>query len=423
MRIENLYDSLIQESVSQIIYHAAPIASSIEIIKSNTLKSHAGAISFTRSLTGSYHISNRMMSVIFEMDGAKLNQRFKGTPYGTEEFSDDDWGIDAKPIMMGKRNGQLEDRILSKRIDNFLSYVTRIHIHIPKIYTAPMLSRTSSTRYTQDEFGDNYLDSLTQLLRLSQLIIKTRKDVLIHTSTIPHQKSGNTMSLQQLVGQASSILSNYGREFVKENKEVIITESPLPDTWDRSMFTGTRGTFKKMVEYAKARAAQVGKGSSRVAFEVPYEGRKTIIKVAHNQIKGLAQNQEEIDILTDGYLSSIGILIPIIDYDKTSRRPVWIHTEYAEQITMPKLESFFDGVKLSLILNSIEKERSNRKSTNDVLPDHIYNNYYYNKLRDLLLSAPELMVGDLRSPVNWGLYKGKPVIIDLGFTNKIQKLY
>ena len=90
-----------------------------------------------------------------------------------------------------------------------------------------------------------------------------------------------------------------------------IIEAPLPDDWDKRMFD--RSTpFKKMVAYAKERAKQVGRGSSRVAFEIPYQGRKTVIKVALNG-KGLAQNREEARLLSDGHIASIGIVIPLID--------------------------------------------------------------------------------------------------------------
>ena len=71
-------------------------------------------------------------------------------------------------------------------------------------------------------------------------------------------------------------------------KELLLESPPLPEDWDKDIFN-ERVPFKTRIEYAKARAEQVGKGSSRVAFVIPYQGRKTVLKVALNA-KGMAQN-------------------------------------------------------------------------------------------------------------------------------------
>ena len=203
----------------------------------------------------------------------------------------------------------------------------------------------------------------------------------------------------------------------------LLQEAPLPDDWDRSKFS-PRTSFRQMVAYAKERAIQIGRGSSRVAFEVPYQGRPTIIKVALNQ-KGIAQNQEETDLLDDGYLSKIGITIPMIDYDiENGRRITWIHTEKAEKITQKQLERFFGGVSLNAIIARIEYDKTGRRGwAYEELPDHIHENEYYDMLRDLLLNFPHINGSDLVRKANWGLYRGRPVIIDLGFTEESSKLY
>lgn len=89
----------------------------------------------------------------------------------------------------------------------------------------------------------------------------------------------------------------------------IISEAPLPDDWDKAVYT-PQTSYKKRIDYAVAKAQKLGKGSSRTAFTVTYEGRPTVLKVAHN-IKGMAQNEAEAELLSDGYLSGIGIMIPI----------------------------------------------------------------------------------------------------------------
>jgi hypothetical protein len=46
---------------------------------------------------------------------------------------------------------------------------------------------------------------------------------------------------------------------------------------------------------------------------IDYKGRPTVLKIALNA-KGIAQNEVESSLLNDGYLRSLGILIPIIDH-------------------------------------------------------------------------------------------------------------
>ena len=71
----------------------------------------------------------------------------------------------------------------------------------------------------------------------------------------------------------------------------IISEAPLPPEWDKSVFT-PNVAYKKRIDYAVERAHRLGRGSSRTAVEIMYEGRATVLKVAHN-IKGMAQNAAE----------------------------------------------------------------------------------------------------------------------------------
>ena len=69
--------------------------------------------------------------------------------------------------------------------------------------------------------------------------------------------------------------------------------------------------IKSILEYCKERAKRLGQGSSRVAFEIEYEGRPTILKIAKNS-KGILQNEKEVNILEDNFFEHI---IPMIDYD------------------------------------------------------------------------------------------------------------
>jgi hypothetical protein len=78
---------------------------------------------------------------------------------------------------------------------------------------------------------------------------------------------------------------------MKTFKQFINEMVPPPDSWDTGIF---KKSYKKQIDYALERAAKIGTGSSRVVFEIEYEGRPTVLKIAKNA-KGLAQNEKEGD--------------------------------------------------------------------------------------------------------------------------------
>ena len=201
----------------------------------------------------------------------------------------------------------------------------------------------------------------------------------------------------------------------------LLQEHPIPDDWDKDIFND-RVPFKARVEYAKARAVQIGKGSSRVAFEIPYQGRKTVLKVALSSAKGLGQNEEEANLLSDWYVQKIGNVIPLIDYDERNPRPTWIHTEYATKITQKQLEKYFGGIPMWEITNHLKSRVARGGRPISPLPDHVVENENFQMLEDLVINSG-VNAGDLGHKANWGLYKGTPVIIDLGYTDTTAVLY
>jgi len=211
---------------------------------------------------------------------------------------------------------------------------------------------------------------------------------------------------------------------MKLTEAIKLTEEPLPPEWDETMFSRKQTSYKKMIAYAKERAQQVGRGSSRVAFIVPYQGRDTVLKVATNG-KGLIQNEEEADLLGDPLVEQTGITIPMIDADQENGYELtWIHTEYAEKITKKQLELFFGGVDMLSITMYIDDKagRGSRYTKAPDIPDEVKNNPYYSAL-ETLVGTFGLPAKDLSVKSNWGIYKGEPVIIDLGYTEKTADLY
>jgi hypothetical protein len=215
--------------------------------------------------------------------------------------------------------------------------------------------------------------------------------------------------------------------------EEIIDEMPLPVDWDPQQMRQQGTTFKSRLAYALERAKKLGTGSSRVATTIEYQGRPTVLKIAKNA-KGLAQNSVEADILSDGYASQLGILIPIIDYDEQNREPSWIHTEMAQKVNEKQLCQLMKCDNLHQLINmayAIQgrkiygnyesfanhlRQKGKSEQDIDTMTD------YANTLADLN-SNFDVELGDFGRAANWGLYNGKPVIIDVGFNSNVLNQY
>ena len=223
-------------------------------------------------------------------------------------------------------------------------------------------------------------------------------------------------------------------EFIIEST---VDEMALPADWDPAAL-GHDKTFKSRLEYALQRAPRLGGGSSRVAFVIPDQGRETVLKIAKNN-KGLAQNQAEADILDDGYLGRLDIVIPLVDYDKTNREPVWIQTEKANKVSQQKLAKLLHAGGrwpmtnfLYAVENKLGRRQKYMSSLDDITQDMINTGSseqnieifmdYVDQVADLC-SSSSLLAADFGTASNWGEYQGRPVIIDLGFTESVYQMY
>lgn len=220
-----------------------------------------------------------------------------------------------------------------------------------------------------------------------------------------------------------------------ENKisEEIIDEMPLPADWDPSSMRQQATTFKSRLAYALERAKKLGTGSSRVATVIEYEGRPTVLKIAKNQ-KGLAQNSVEADILSDGYASQIGILIPIIDYDEQNREPSWVHTELAQKANekqicyLMKCDSLMQMVRFANTIAGKYRGQTAQSFIENMINDGKRDEdievmtEYANKLADLANSF-DVELADFARPANWGIYQGHPVVVDVGFNSNVMNQY
>lgn len=212
----------------------------------------------------------------------------------------------------------------------------------------------------------------------------------------------------------------------------VIKEAPLPPDWDPQEFQHGKSSFKSRLAYALERAKRLGGGSSRVAMTIEYEGRQTVLKIAKNG-KGLAQNEAEASILDDGYASQLGIMIPIIDYDKESPQPLWIQTELAQKANENQLCSLMGCTSLEFLINYAEsigglsRPYKNPQVYKDELAEQGFTedqietcSEYASTLADLGSSFDVRLQDFGRGrATNWGIYQGKPVVIDVGFTKDV----
>jgi hypothetical protein len=218
-------------------------------------------------------------------------------------------------------------------------------------------------------------------------------------------------------------------EFLNEST---VDEMALPADWDPAAL-GHDKTFKSRLEYALDRAPRLGGGSSRVAFIIPDNGRETVLKIAKNK-KGLAQNQAEADILDDGYIGKLDIVIPLVDYDKTNREPVWIQTELAQKVREPALCKMLKCQSLTQFTgytNYLIGGRNGQmwKNAPVVLANNGFSEQdietfkeYASELGDLV-SSSGVLIADFQHASNWGIYKGRPVVIDVGFNENVASMY
>lgn len=202
-------------------------------------------------------------------------------------------------------------------------------------------------------------------------------------------------------------------------KDIFLIEAPLPDDWDHSVYN-EREPFIKRVQYAKERAKQIGRGSSRVTFKIMYQGRPTALKIALNR-KGMAQNVAEVNILNDAVIGRSDVVIPLIDFDTKNSQPTWIHTEFATRMSNSQIDRFIPGeYNLINILDSIYLvSRRDDWSMHNDLPEAVTESPIYSELLELAMNVPNLTIPDLARKANWGLYKGRPVVIDLGLTDEV----
>lgn len=197
---------ILTEGVSDKLYHCATFAGAMAAIKSGILGKHKGPISFARSAYGAYHRDNKLIGVIFEVNGRKLSYNYKGAPVGGENWSydEEDYDLEDRDTweFQGK-TGQVEDRIEGP-ILNFAKYIVRAIIYVPQEYI-------NASR--EDEFRENYDESLSHVMDLINLLHS--KNILVQYVIKESQLARDASASYVSEGDFIKMLTDYNPDFAK----------------------------------------------------------------------------------------------------------------------------------------------------------------------------------------------------------------
>jgi len=241
-----------------------------------------------------------------------------------------------------------------------------------------------------------------------------------------------------------------------------INAMPLPkDLEKKSKKIKNRRDMEGFLDDIHGKHKRLGAGSSRSVYSIEDPSvkvsRPLATKFANDWERGPAQNKAEsrrkkglkkyMDIKKRG---DIRILIPLVDYDKSSSK-MWVQHREAEKFNSKK---FYDFVGLrfddySTIMRELMENfsryfvRSGKKVYLKDIKTWLRKETFVRKgsmaekfIIQCVKLAREFKVnfGDLTNPNyqtddewsgdtsrNWGIYKNKPVIIDYGFNREVQQ--
>ena len=182
--------------------------------------------------------------------------------------------------------------------------------------------------------------------------------------------------------------------------------------WPRANeFTGLKMKYADKIKIANENAKQIGVGSTRVAFEIDFKNKPTVMKIAKNE-KGLRQNLAEANLYKK-YKNNPPYAPPMIDWDDNDDADTsWIHIMKAAKY---EESAFFRHFDTSFtVFSRVLSKYINKQETNEM----------NDKIKKFIefVEDNDLMLGEYRQKTNWGIYNSKPVILDAGVTKTNQEL-
>lgn len=132
----------------------------------------------------------------------------------------------------------------------------------------------------------------------------------------------------------------------------------------------------------------IGEGSSRIVYDM---GNRYVLKIAKNSA-GIAQNKSEYNISS-------------VDSSNLFARVAWVYDDYKFLV----MEKAAEVYSMNYIFDYFGVD--NKKQ--------------FGKLYEIrkIMRKYNLLLGDLLRKSSWGILRGKPVIVDYGFTNEVRKKY
>jgi hypothetical protein len=186
--------------------------------------------------------------------------------------------------------------------------------------------------------------------------------------------------------------------------------------------------FKKISDldetqaYAKRTLQQLGEGSSRIAYRLT---GSRVLKIAHDPMKGTAQNEAELDTFTNPLTKPI--VARIFDYDKNYK---WIVSEVVRPFSNSSQFENKTGIPWWVfqrtVFSVIRKEKNVQDET---FLSKVHAFKLSEKQAEFIKSAIELihldvLPGDVLVVEHWGVTSdGRVVILDYGFTSKVSRVY
>lgn len=215
------------------------------------------------------------------------------------------------------------------------------------------------------------------------------------------------------------IKESHIRKLIREAIKEKVNEAMM----DGFSFDALKGkSFSAKVKYCqKMCGKQIGGGSSRVVFQIDDQW---VLKLAKNP-KGIAQNEEEFRIATDGYGS--GLSVKVDESRSDTEGYEWLVSEYVLPakaqdfrqvcgIEWKDIETFAGSLEDYRVVRGIYEKYADNERATDLL-NEIYE--YWGNWDGAL--------GDVARLANWGMVRRdgdvEMVLLDLGASRDIIKQY
>lgn len=209
MNFEQIYDSILEEGISPVVYHTTTYISAVKIMSTNRF-----ILSPAHDTMGEYILSKKLFYistsrmklnpfstggffsgiVTFTLDGRKLSNNLQGR--GVDFFGDEGYRRDST-----NSTYESEDRITSNNptINNFLNYVTEVSIHV-----------RGSDIYSDGEVTDRVRDDVRFILKISELCKKHSIKFGLYNSPQNFSLSKNPINVDSLLYTQGIVPETFG---------------------------------------------------------------------------------------------------------------------------------------------------------------------------------------------------------------------